>query len=336
MLKAATKIIINIGLLIILTSCSFISSQDGEELPDLPENVEENLLTDQTIIPPTPEPPTPTPENTPTPVPPPGICDRTPGVQEAIINRLEIIYCAQIDDFELNRVDWLKVETPDMEPDDLTSMPHLTDLELTGIHFTLEPNFFREAPGLTSLKINSTSPRIADRRILSPGVFRDLTSLETLEINIERGWTEITINEQVLDGLSELKVIEVESVELVSPEAFAHMNKLQVIELKGVNLPQIPRELLRNLKELREVRITGFKWPNGIILPNFELACLALTGELEPSMKETVHAVTVNQKKVELQDFTDDSEKKIRNCRLIVGDVQIMKVKASLPDRESE
>ena len=331
MLKATTKIIITASLLIILAACNFTSPEEGEELPDLPPNEETNILPQQIIVQPTREPPTFTPENTSTPAPPPGICTRTPGVQNAIINRLEIIYCAQIDDFELNRIDWLKVETPDIEPQDLSSMPNLTDLELTGIHFILEPNFFREIPQLTSLKINSTSPRIADQRILSPGVFRDLTKLRSLDINIERGWTSITLNGQILDGLSQLRTIDVESVELVSPEAFTHMNKLQVIELKGVDYPQIPRELLGNLKELKEVRITGFRWPNRINLPNFEFACLALTGELEPSMKETVHSATVDEKKVELQGFTDNTKENKRTCRLIINDVQIMKTEVPLP-----
>ena len=336
MLRTAIGLTVATGLLLLLSSCGLISSEEEPELMEFPTSGETRNPDGQTLIPPTPEPPTPTPESTPTPAPPPGICTRTPGVQDAIIRRIEIVYCAQINEFELNRVDALEITTPGIEPGDLESMPNLVNLELTGIHFLLEPNFFREIPQLESLKINSTSPRIADREILSTGVFKDLTNLELLEINIERGWTTITLNEQLLDGLSNLRVIDVESVELVSPKAFDHMPKLQVVELHGIDSPALPHELLGSLQELREVRITGFRWPSKISLPTLELSCLALTGALEESMNENVHTTTVDDRKIELQSFTDNEKTNTRTCRLIVNDVQISEVQANLNGSQQE
>ena len=149
----------------------------------------------------------------------PGICGRTPEVQNAIIEHLGIPYCAEIEDPELTRIRSLKIQTSQLTPEDLLALPNMLELELTGVHFTLEPETFRDLANLKALRINSTAPRIGLSPMLSPETFTGLTQLESLEIQVEGGWTPIHLTQETTKGLETLRILNLENVQTISQNA---------------------------------------------------------------------------------------------------------------------
>ena len=64
----------------------------------------------------------------------PGICGRTPEIQNKLINELRIPSCRMINDTELYRVREISFDTESIKPGDLTGFVNLKTLRISGLN----------------------------------------------------------------------------------------------------------------------------------------------------------------------------------------------------------
>ena len=257
-----------------------------------------------------------------------GICDRTPEVQSAIIELLGIPYCTEINDLELTRIRSLDIRVSHVTPQDLRSLPNLLELKLTGIHLTLESDTFKELNNLRKLTIHSTQPRMGSQTMLAPETFNGLDQLDSLEITIQSGWTNLHFTEHTLKGLQNLQTLHAERVKLISENAFDKMQKLRTIRMSGTQSSILPTKLFSKLPAIRQVNITGFIWPDSIALKTLEIACLAFTRGFGQEMQNAGVGLEVDGYRVQIQDRMRNPSDTADICRLIINGIQILHVEA--------
>ena len=325
--------------LILMTGCGIMGGSE-EELEFDPQDLEsQEFPTEQPLPDPTPPPEAtpedqtndtqdpPTGEDEPNGLPT-GICDRTPEIQSAIIEHLGIPYCTEINDLELTRIRELDLEASHVTPEDLRSLPNILELKLTGIHFTLEPDTFKELQNLRKLTIHSTHPRVGSQTMLAPETFNGLDQLDTLEITIQGGWTNLQFTEQTLTGLENLQTLRGEYVQFLSENAFDHMPKLHTIQMSGTGSSIVPEKLFSKLPLIRRVDITSFIWPDSIVLSSLDIACLAFTRGFGQEMQNAGVGLVVDGYRVQIQDRMRNPSDTADICRLIINGVQILHVEA--------
>ena len=71
----------------------------------------------------------------------PGICGRTPEIQNTLINDLNIASCRAINDAELYRVREISFDTESIKPGDLTGFVNLKTLTISGLKEPMTPGF---------------------------------------------------------------------------------------------------------------------------------------------------------------------------------------------------
>ena len=84
----------------------------------------------------------------------PGICGRTPEIQNTLINDLNIASCRAINDAELYRVREISFDTESIKPGDLTGFVNLKTLKISGLNEPMTPGVFTGLQSLTSLHID--------------------------------------------------------------------------------------------------------------------------------------------------------------------------------------
>ena len=200
----------------------------------------------QTLQAPTPTPfmfptsaPTPIPAPTPTPGPP-GICDRSPQIQEILLKTLDNTLCQEITHHELFRITALPAITmPRAQPGDFHGLTNLTQLRLTlsdqdlnrqlltgldSVHQAViqstgfTPDALGELPGLRTLDlILIDNPRYDPTDSAGQSLpDLDLTQLTRLRIGNLIELHSRTLRPQVLKGLPNLKELSL----IVSPKAY--------------------------------------------------------------------------------------------------------------------
>ena len=83
----------------------------------------------------------------------PGICGRTPEIQNTLINDLNIASCRAINNAELYRVREISFDTESIKPGDLTGFVNLKTLKISGLNEPITPGVFAGLKSLTSLHI---------------------------------------------------------------------------------------------------------------------------------------------------------------------------------------
>ena len=219
--------------------------------------------------------PTPSAINIPTPSGP-GICGRSPELQEAILSKLNVSYCQPVNEAELFRIngEW-SVRLEEVRPGDFQGLINITSISVhakdiragafAGLENlkTMKLNVHRYgsiAPGawkgldkLEVLSIESTYPSEGEegRPILTLPDFQHLPSLNDLRIN---GWSYLradTISETLFSNLPDLEVLLLEKLKAEGKEEDMH----------------IPGRLFLNNIMLREVGIGIHYAPSTRVLP---------------------------------------------------------------------
>ena len=228
----------------------------------------------------------------------PGICGRTPAVQETLIYRLEIPSCRAITAGELYRVEELEVRTESLKPGDFANLPNLRRLSVS-----IPRHDWAKHP-------------------LTPGLFADLSGLEELGIGIGEPYpapnVTVRIDKELFEGLSNLKRLSIGKIDQLSSDAFDNTPALESIQLQGESddngKPRFHRELVRNLPYLMELRASNFDMPQTLAVANPRVACF-LADRID-----SVESLSIDGESVEVLERDSES------CRVIIGDDRVVTV----------
>ena len=167
---------------------------------------------------------------------PPGICGRTPEVQDAILARLSSVSdCADVTDTHLASITYLDVGSKDVDSlkeGDFAGLSALRELWLTDNNLTTLPEM----------------------------LFDGLSSLE--ELFLQRN--EITaFPEDVFDGLSSLTRLHIEQndIDTLPEDIFDGLAKLQKLYMQSNGLTGLPEDVFDGLSSLEEVGMSHNLWP---------------------------------------------------------------------------
>ena len=158
-----------------------------------------------------------------------GICGRTPEIQEKLIEMLQIRSCQVINAAELYRVRKFSASALSPKVGDFDDLPNLISL---------------------SIRLNQ------EVNTLEAGIFQDLHSLNSLEIN-SGSPPRIRLNKDTFMGLNNLTILDIEYVEHLPDEALDHMqqlNQLNISYLKG----DIPGRALDQLHNIQSISISAY------------------------------------------------------------------------------
>ena len=266
----------------------------------------------------------------------PGICGRTPEIQEKLIEMLQIRSCQVINAAELYRVRKFSASAQSFKVGDFDNLPNLQVLELR-------------------LNKNDKARPVE----LGPNIFKDLQNLTRMEINNDTNKPTIRLNKDTFMGLNNLIVLDMEYIGHLPEGTLDHLqqlNKLSISDLKGdipskaleqlhnvqsisisispyteenSNPRTLPTDFLKNLPKLESVSISKEYLPDSMEINSYKTACHI--GEWGLRDKEGNRMLmTIDGKTAELTDRTTDhdpiNERDVRICRFNVGDTETKKI----------
>ncbi len=133
----------------------------------------------------------------------PGICGRTPEIQNKLISQLGIRSCRMINDTELYRVRKIGFNTKSIKPGDLTGFVNLKTLEFFGLNEPMTPGVFTGLESLTSLRIDM---RLLEEETAAfgAGAFQGMPELKELGIRNDSQKTPLLFGENTFQGINHL------------------------------------------------------------------------------------------------------------------------------------
>ena len=154
----------------------------------------------------------------------PGICGRSPEVQQVILNTLKTSSCRLVSNEELYRITSLsKTQFDTLRPGDLAGLVNLKGLAITGDD-PLPPGAFAGA-SIEGLQISDTN--------LSPNAFQDMISIRSLKIVLTERQQIPTLTDPVFEDLEQLHLDFYTSdngPELSVPPTGQELNKLKALK----------------------------------------------------------------------------------------------------------
>lgn len=215
--------------------------------------------------------PTPNPIATATPLPAiittgPGICRRSPKLQNILIDQLNLASCQLITEHELFRV----IELPDMrfenspQPGDFAGLVNVKELRIELRNDSdLPADTFHGLEGLEILRVELRGTEEYDG-IIEPGAFRGLSSILTLELSWNKR-TDERVSIPPFDHLETLEKLYISIPEhLFAPteEHFQNLPQLRNFSMRMANrqggVPRslrLTQEIFKNNGKLEEVEI---------------------------------------------------------------------------------
>lgn len=195
-----------------------------------------------------------------------GVCDRTPQVRDAIVERLSLLWespprnCRWVTDYHLASIDELHVSGQGitaLKEGDFAGLSGLTTLGLTGNELTnLPPDVFSELSSLTTLHLDRN-----DLTELPAGLFSDLSSLKRLYLSSNNL---TTLRRNVLSGLSSLEKLYLDDNNGLSgnrltvlPGSFFGLSNLETLDLSDSRLAPLPVGVFAGLSSLEELDLSG-------------------------------------------------------------------------------
>ena len=283
----------------------------------------------------------------------PGICGRTPEIQEKLIEMLQIRSCQVINAAELYRVREFSASAQSFKVGDFDDLPNLLKLS---IHIgqekanTLDPGIFQDLHSLNSLKINGHDQHTIR---LNKDTFKGLNNLIVLDISyIEH------LPDGELDHLQQLKQLNILNIEHLPEGALDHLQQLKqlnIFNIKG-DIPSklldqlqnvesigiyadsdenstprtLPTDFLKNLPKLRGVGISSKYLPDSMEVNSYEIACQIENWSNLRDKEGNIISMTVDSKIVKLTERTIDhdpiNERDVQICQFNVGDTETKKI----------
>ena len=143
---------------------------------------------------------------TPVSIPGPGICGRTPEIQNALINDLNIASCRAINDAELYRVREISFDTGNIKPGDLTGFVNLKTLKISGLNEPITPGSFA---GLKSLTILHIDMKLLEEETATFGAkaFQGMPELKQLTIQNRSEKAPLLFKKNAFQGINHLTIL---------------------------------------------------------------------------------------------------------------------------------
>ena len=179
-----------------------------------------------------------------------GVCDRTPGLREALVLRTLAPSCqgVTVSHLGITTLNLAGFEIPSLRPGDLSGLYNLRNLDLSGVGFTAFPlGAFGELRSLESLRLRDNG-----FETLPAGAFEGLVSLTRLDL----GGNALTdLAEGALDGLPALEILELRANAFTTlrPGVFAGLDRLQRLTLADNDFEMLPAGAFAGLPELRSL-----------------------------------------------------------------------------------
>ena len=224
------------------------------------------------------------------------ICERSPAVQNALIEKLQLPSCQIINERELLRVTALKISSSrELRAGDLDGLYNLEGLSLS-MAGPPPPGMLAGLYNLESLKLSMAAPpppgMLAGLGNLSriemsfqageepwrvEGHFPELPDLLSLSLNVhsvENAESEgMIVGDGNLAGMPSLNQLVLRGVRDLQEGALSGLPELRTVELRAhnirdthnslVNRPALPPGLFQSLPELESIQAEGFRWPFG-------------------------------------------------------------------------
>ena len=271
------------GLLLLATAMLIIMALGCKEL-SVPKDAGSVITTRTPTATPTPTPtptltpsPTPTltptltpsPTLTPTPSPERGICQRSPAIQNALINRLRIPSCRLITEGELFRITAMDMRAKELWAGDLDGLYNMEHLVLE-LNTPLPPDLLADLGKLIQLSI---SFRATEKPWEVADYFPALPNLVELTLDarmspLEAEWEGMVVGESSFAGMPSLTTMALAGVREVEDGAFLGLSELTNLTLHAYRsglsvdeMPPLPSRLFKPLSELESLRAEGFRWP---------------------------------------------------------------------------
>ena len=236
------------------------------------------------------------------------ICQRSPAVQNALIEELQLPSCQIINERELLRVTALEISSGrELRAGDLAGLYNLEDLKLSMAGHP-PPGMLADLYNLEGLKLSMAGPpppgMLADLGNLSrikmsfqageepwrvEGHFPELPDLLSLSLNahsVEKAESEgMIVGDGNLAGMPSLEHLGLHGVRELQEGALSGLPELRTVSLRAHNTrdthtsldnrPVLPPGLFQPLPELESIHAEGFRWPfrEGLELNSHHQVC---------------------------------------------------------------
>ena len=137
----------------------------------------------------------------------PGICGRTPEIQNTLINQLGIRSCRAINETELYRVRKIGFSTESIKPGDLTGFVNLKTLTISGLNEPMTPGVFTGLESLTSLNISMNLLEEEKTARFGARAFQGMPELKDLRIQNRSEKTPLLFKKNAFQGINHLTIL---------------------------------------------------------------------------------------------------------------------------------
>ena len=214
------------------------------------------------------------------------ICERSPAVQNALIEVLELPSCQIINERELLRVTALEISSRrELRAGDLDGLYNLEGLELS-MAAPPPPGILADLGNLSRIKM---SFQAGDEPWRVEGHFPELPDLLSLSLkahSVEKAESEgMIVGDGNLAGMPSLEHLGLSGVRDLQEGALSGLPELRTVGLRAHNIsdtlnsldnrPALPPGLFQPLPELENIQAEGFRWPfeEGLELNNHKQVC---------------------------------------------------------------
>ena len=164
----------------------------------------------------------------------PGICDRTPEIQNRIISDMDIPSCMLINETELYRVREISFDTESIKPDDLDGFVNLKTLRISGLNEPMTPDIFTGLKSLTSLHIDMKLLEEEKTEAFGAKAFKEMPKLEQLKIQNRSEKPPLLFGENAFQGINDLKVLDVNGYASIERGTFKKSGKIDKIMFESL------------------------------------------------------------------------------------------------------
>ena len=209
-----------------------------------------------------------------------GVCNRTPAVRDALVDRLGAAGCSRVTAAQLGGLTGtLSLQNSSigtLKPDDLAGLTALQELHLQNNALAMLPEgVFSDLAALETLQLDNNRLTTLSVSIfsglaaletlqldnnslttLSAGIFSGLAALETLQLD-NNSLTTLSVG--IFSGLAALETLQLDnnSLSALPEEVFSGLGALQVLGLPGNGLTTLPAGVFNDLRALRTLDLSG-------------------------------------------------------------------------------
>ncbi len=177
-----------------------------------------------------------------------GVCDRTPGIRDALVVRSRATRCQEvtISHLGITTLNLAGFEIPTLRRGDLSGLYNLRNLDLSGVAFTDFPaGVFADLGSLETLRLRNNG-----FDMLPEGAFEGLSNLVTLDL---AGNRLAALPAEVFRDLPALKILELSgnAFTTLTPGSFAELPKLERLNLSNNDFETLPDGAFTGLSALQ-------------------------------------------------------------------------------------